>query len=165
TFGAPHGDVGDPVKDSLMIGKGGQQHHSGQEQINIRALGRGALRQLSWDESSGDEQNGGGRYPDRFRSAQGAQQHAENAGQRNNPYPECVRGEKVHEIRRSDAASIVNGAACIVTGHSGWFPVVFRGGVLNAAKTQSRSVVGFLGATACARAFDYLSRLPEGFFA
>ena len=76
---------GQPVEQTLRPGQFGQQHHTDEEQVNIRALGDAPQRIAGRHEAQRQQRDGAGDGPHRLRQAPGPQNHAGGRGAGDQP--------------------------------------------------------------------------------
>ena len=62
--GAADGVIGEPVKDALVAGQLGEQHHAGEKKVDVSPLAYCGERGVERDEPRGYEKDGGGADPD-----------------------------------------------------------------------------------------------------
>ena len=73
------GDVGEPVEDAVLAGEFREEHHAGEEEIDVEAFGDGFASDSKRDEAEGAEEDGARADPDDFGQSEGAQEHEQDA--------------------------------------------------------------------------------------
>jgi len=63
----------------VIAGEFGEEHHSGEEEVDVEAFGDGSASEVERDETEGAEENGSGADPNDFRESEGAQEHEQDA--------------------------------------------------------------------------------------
>lgn len=89
------GDRGDPVEDAVLAGELGEEHHAGEEEVDVRAFGDGVAGEGERDEPGEDEKQSAGADPVDLRDVAGTEEHEEDA-ERDDNDEQGVRGERRH---------------------------------------------------------------------
>jgi len=63
----------------VVAGEFGEQHHAGEEEINVEAFGDGSASEVERDETQGANENGPGANPDDFGQSEGTHEHEQDA--------------------------------------------------------------------------------------
>lgn len=74
-----NGDDGEPVEDAMHMGELGQQHHSCEEEIDIRAFSDRVRGEVEGNDAKNYERTGADPDPPSFRDVARAQKHQSDA--------------------------------------------------------------------------------------
>jgi hypothetical protein len=89
-------DISNPIEYPFMPGELGEQHHADEKEIDVRSLTYSADCAAHGDEPRRSKEKRACSNPHRFRDAPGPEEHAKDAGERDEPDEKNVRPEEVH---------------------------------------------------------------------
>ena len=87
------GDVGQPVENAVIAGELREEHHAGEEEIDVESFGDGVSGEVERDKAEGTKEDCSSTYRDDFRQSEGAQEHKQDAERGDGP-DEGVREQR-----------------------------------------------------------------------